>query len=79
MKVPRAAPTVNAKRTTKGSENMAAILEENDQMNDAHWERDGFKNGRGGKLENLFRRKDHTFKPNKFPYGKHYGLGIPSK
>jgi len=79
MKVPRAAPTVNAKRTTKGSENMAAILEESDLMNDAHWERDGFKNGRGGKLENLFRRKDRTFKPNKFPYGKHYGLGIPSK
>ena len=55
---------------------MAAILEENDQMNDAHWERDGFKNGRGGKLGKLFRGNDRTPKSyNNWEYGQ----GIPSK
>eukprot|EP00592_Proboscia_alata_P023806 CAMPEP_0194406372 /NCGR_PEP_ID=MMETSP0176-20130528/4606_1 /TAXON_ID=216777 /ORGANISM="Proboscia alata, Strain PI-D3" /LENGTH=552 /DNA_ID=CAMNT_0039205571 /DNA_START=38 /DNA_END=1696 /DNA_ORIENTATION=+ len=68
--------TVNSKQITQSNEKMAAILEENDQMNDAHWERDGFKNGRGGKSGKMFRGNDRTPKSyNNWQYGQ----GIPSK
>jgi len=77
MKVTRATyPTVNSKRITKGNKNTAAILEENNQMNDAHWERDGFKNGRGGKIGKLFRGNGRA--PKSYN-NREYWLGIPSK
>jgi len=50
-------PTVNedAKSVDKTMPSIAEEVIDNDVMYDAHWERDGFKNGRGGKLGKRFK------------------------
>ena len=50
-------PTVNedVKSVDKTMPSIAEEVIDNDVMYDAHWERDGFKNGRGGKLGKLFK------------------------
>jgi len=44
-----------------GKGKMKIIIEEGDDVvSDMHWERDGFKNGRGGRLGKLFKSNDFT-------------------
>jgi len=47
-------------KTVEKDEIMTTIAEEDDMTYDAHWERNGYKNGRGGKLESTFKGNNRT-------------------